>query len=454
MLPNNHTKAAPFRSPAFIVGVGRSGTTLLASILNRHSKVAVTSETHFFRLLEQNGGWEQVKTNWPEKAISFLSGLHHFYLLGIDPHQVTNNVKQPSIGSLFQALGDTFAKQSQKELWIEKTPLHLRYLDEIRTHFPESPILHILRDGRDVALSLCKVNWANKAYIQNLYRWRNELDQAASFLTHDKNLLTIRYENLLTTPTDTIKDVCNFLGISFEPNMLTPDGSESHLLERDSNIKQNVSRPLIPHNSGKWKTELHAALTMGAQWLFKNDLLKWGYAVSTDTPQKLVRIPKHWLVHDNPDHTPPLLLGDKFVSYTAEHNLTICLEDAILLSTPIITNEAIRIAVWEFPEEGIKRYTILSAPRLALQVLAYIARLRLHRVRYAIFIPARRERHKWPYRQLIERFVTRMANAVIHPFNAQENPCADESLNTCNKLIYTSQRDFEQQLTRKMVQHS
>lgn len=442
----------PFESPAFIVGVGRSGTTLLASMLNRHPMVAVTSETHFFRLLEQAGGWKAIQRNWPEGAIAFLSGLHHFYLLNVDPKQVVERINQPSVGSLFKALGDTYAEQSNKPLWIEKTPLHIRYLDAIRAIFPSSPILHIVRDGRDVALSLCKVDWANDSYVQNLHRWGRELDNAETFFKDDNVTLTISYENLLKNPNQTLKKICDFLAISFEPCMLTPDGSEQKLLERDAEEKQNVTKPVLTNNSGKWAGELSPSLYKGSLWLFRESLEKRGYALgeSTGASNGWMRIPRDWLVHDNPDHMPPLQLGDQFVSRAAEHNLAVCMETGELFTTPILKDEAIRILSWRFPADAIATGGASMTLSSIMDVIKGIARFKWMRVRYVWLTHEKTGYHEWPLRLRIEKLVARNAFAVICTCNDHANCTLGTNLGAHEKLLHTSMPDFEEKLIQRI----
>ncbi|MEW5768966.1 MAG: sulfotransferase [Pseudomonadota bacterium] len=313
----------PFTPPAFIVGVGRSGTTLLASILNRHPRVAVTSETHYFRLLGEAGGWEAVARAWPDSAVAFLRGLHQFHLLQMEPHAVVERVRQPSEAALFQALGDRYAEQAGKPLWIEKTPLHLRHLPRIRRLFPHARVLHILRDGRDVAASLCKVRWASDGYVQNLHRWRTELAQAEPFLAQDPHTLTLRYEDLLAAPEATVARACEFLGVEFVPAMLVPDGSEWRLCGRDTRDKRNIALPLLSDNSGKWATALDPALALGAQWLFRADLERWGYEVVSPPPAGRLPTPRSELLCDDPDHIAALPLGDAFVAAAAARGLAI-----------------------------------------------------------------------------------------------------------------------------------
>lgn len=414
--------------------------------------VAVTSETHFFRLLDQAGGWNAIQRDWPNEAISFLSGLHHFYLLNVDAKQIVERANHSSVASLFQALGDTFAEQSKKPLWIEKTPLHIRHLEAIRESFPCSPILHIVRDGRDVALSLCKVDWANNGYVQNLYRWDRELSHAASFLQEDKGTLTISYEGLLSSSSETLEKVCDFLGIPFEPCMLTPDGSERKLLEWGTMEKLNVTKPILTNNSGKWANELTPSLYKGSQWLFRESLGKRGYAVeeSPVTPSGWVRVPRDWLVHDNLDYMPSLQLGDQFVSRAAEQDWAIRMETGELFTTPLLKGEAIRILPWCFPSDTISDGGTSVAFRTLVDIIKEIARFKLKRVRYAWLATKKSESHKWPLCLRTEKLVARNAFAVICACDDPANCTLGAILDSREPVLHISIPDFEEKLIERM----
>ncbi len=163
-----------FTPPGFIVGVGRSGTTLLASILNRHPEICVTPETHFFRLVyNYPGGIKNFERRWPYSLKEIMQKMHP--TKGWQPNSniiIERFNSYPGIAAIFKAIGEDIAAKNNKKLWLEKTPNHIIYLSFIRKLFPNAPIIHIVRDARDVGLSLLRMKWASNSYLENLLHWK------------------------------------------------------------------------------------------------------------------------------------------------------------------------------------------------------------------------------------------------------------------------------------------
>ncbi|MFO7537303.1 MAG: sulfotransferase, partial [Chloroflexota bacterium] len=171
------------KPPIFIVGVQRSGTTLLAALLAAHSRLSCGPETHFFRWLAQTEPdllcAEEV---WPETAVSFLNRINHtnykgegkrplLAKYGLSESDVAAYLqnKRPSVAAVLAAVTEPYMHHVGKQRWVEKTPDHIEYLPLIRTHFPDSPIIYIVRDPRDVALSLMKVPWGATSLLEGLF---------------------------------------------------------------------------------------------------------------------------------------------------------------------------------------------------------------------------------------------------------------------------------------------
>ena len=153
--------------PIFIVGTPRSGTTLLASMLSAHSRMACGPETHFFSKLTPQIEREIIKPkNWPDAAINYIASLevngekvHRLFNISLNEIKQFLDECQPSISSALESLTHQFATKNMKKRWIEKTPMHLMYLASILSFFPNAKLIRIVRDPRDVALSLQKVAW-------------------------------------------------------------------------------------------------------------------------------------------------------------------------------------------------------------------------------------------------------------------------------------------------------
>jgi hypothetical protein len=153
--------------PVFVVGAPRSGTTLLAAMLNAHRRLACGNETHFFEGL--SGAVVDHLTDrrhWPRRACDYVSRLKHVGKTMFDLYQVDSEGyatalarERPSISAILTSFMTIHLAQTRKVRWVEKTPGHLKRFRLIREHFPDSPVICIFRDPRDVALSLVRAPW-------------------------------------------------------------------------------------------------------------------------------------------------------------------------------------------------------------------------------------------------------------------------------------------------------
>ena len=82
----------------------------------------------------------------------------------------------------------------------KNTPTHLIHLREIRRHYPDAPVIRIIRDPRDVALSLLNVPWGPSSFAAAVLHWWNSDELSASFFETDRNCMTLRFEDVVMNP--------------------------------------------------------------------------------------------------------------------------------------------------------------------------------------------------------------------------------------------------------------
>lgn len=266
--------------PIFIIGCPRSGTTLLSSILNRHSEVCVTPELHYFGKLDSLNK----EINSTSEAIEVYNSLINKNLIGISNDTLARELNTLDNGEFkkntFLAICNAYKNKKGKTTCIEKTPDNVRFIKEILALFPNALFIYITRDGRDVALSLEKVNWdwPYRGYYSNLIYW-TETTNSLSKSHHIKspNSHHIKYEDLLDNPQHYVEKICTFIGVAFEQKMLAPDGSESDLIEEGTTIKENIKKNVITTNKDKWEKILSPAQTLLSWRLASIELKKLGY---------------------------------------------------------------------------------------------------------------------------------------------------------------------------------
>ena len=224
---------AQTRSPTFIIGCPRSGTTLLQSLLTAHPKIASFPESHFFNsLIPKQNNWRRklliASCKAKPRFKEFLNEIEHQELqkcLPILPIFMIQYVRA------FTKVLDTLTQQQGKSIWLEKTPIHLHHISYIEKFLPEAKFIHVIRNGTDVVASLYEVThkypeaWDGERDIDTcIHRWIKDVKISLSYL-HKSNHALIRYEDLVGDTNSVIKELCNFIGVNFTQAMLDEYGA-------------------------------------------------------------------------------------------------------------------------------------------------------------------------------------------------------------------------------------
>lgn len=223
----------------FIVGCSRSGTTLLSVLLDRHSRLCVTPETAFFGELAP-----QLPTISDDQALlPLLRSWRRLPELHLEAEAVLARLAaqgwQPTAGNLLASLLDLYAQAQGKQRCGEKTPQHLAHVDTILRCFPNAKIICLLRDGREVALSLRAMPWWGSSDLQAAAdHWKLCLRQMESCVQqYPRQFKVIKFEELAAHPEATLTTVMNYLDERFEPDQLRTDVPSGVVLARSREWK-------------------------------------------------------------------------------------------------------------------------------------------------------------------------------------------------------------------------
>lgn len=224
----------------FLVGSPRSGTTLLQTILTGQADLFTLKETHFFRHLHR---WRPVRwlDRWrldPKRvdaAFRFIT--ENNALEG--SHDWTQVRRLADACRSFDRLMTDETRLRRCRGWLEKSPEHMFFIDEIRRHLPTARFVHILRDGRDVVASL---HDARIKYPDH-WGWLGDLDQMVDLYNRycratRKNsgcadTFVVRYADLVEGDRAVLDGLARFLDL--EPGALS--------LERITSYRPDIVRP-------------------------------------------------------------------------------------------------------------------------------------------------------------------------------------------------------------------
>ena len=271
----------------FIIGTQRSGTTLLRLILNAHSKIAIPEEARFLMpLLNTTYLSKDIKGDELKSLINYLAANDQFKLWNYDSQPYLSWLSQKeqiSLRELIDSMFMSYCRSEGKLMWGDKS-LFFRTIGILTELFPDARFIHIVRDGRDVFDSWRKMDPSkNNAAVMAL-DWRYKLYKIEkSFSAMPKgNQFTLRYEDLLEAPESTIQEICNFLGIVYEPGMLEfHKTSHNYIGEHHSNLIFNA---INKSNSAKWRKNLTRHEALSFNLLAGAYLNKYQYEPALENP--------------------------------------------------------------------------------------------------------------------------------------------------------------------------
>jgi len=212
-----HLAPAPF-----VVGVARSGTTLLRMMLDAHPAMAIPPESYlvlpFLRgrtpLAAMTAG------TFVEKVTSFHTW-PDFGLTRTELQRAVESVPHFTIAAGLRAIYRLYSEARGKPRWGDKTPAYGRHLAAIGALLPEARFLHILRDGRAVAASLRGLWFAPGTTIAEYARhWREEILAIRQEQRSGVPYLEVRYEDLVLAPQGTLERLCAFVDLPPHKAML------------------------------------------------------------------------------------------------------------------------------------------------------------------------------------------------------------------------------------------
>ncbi len=320
----------------FIVGQGRSGTTLLSALLNRHSQLCVTPETHFYQYLAlYPGGIDTFVQQYPNSLRTLFKQMDATDGWTPDPEPIIKQhpkiTHSRQIHLLFLSMGNSIANQLNKAFWLEKSPAHIREIALIDSLHPNQPILHLVRDGRSVAESLTRMNWSSDNFLENCLQWLWTMQYYYRFLKKRNNVLTIRYEDLVIAPEPTLKEVCQFLGLEFETTMLEQNENDNYLIETGHQHKNKIKGAIDPSNIDLWRQKVSQTDQRLADRLLGHELKKWHYDTNDNDYATENRMLVSPFVPDGETH--PVL--DQCIRKIMSENTNLWLDEALNLGEKI-----------------------------------------------------------------------------------------------------------------------
>jgi len=274
--------------PFFIIGAGRSGNTLLRRILQAHTEIHIPPETYVLgktiRAFRRNN-----HLRWEDLVHLTLSIFEHhseFETFEIEPLQklsealISTPKEKRSLAFILNNfyLHHASCHHISFNRWGDKTPMNTFCLERIKSVFPDAQFIHIIRDGCDVVSSYLRAGIYSSVQDAAM-RWEKSIKLASSFChKHSKCCIGVRYEDLVFYPESIVMEICEFLEIDFQEEMLALHVTSGSLgdVQRYSH-HSNVLKPITAANIGKGRILMSKKEQEELQKLIGSTLDKLGY---------------------------------------------------------------------------------------------------------------------------------------------------------------------------------
>ena len=278
----NVVAEAVVRDPCFIVGSPRSGTTLFASLLDRHSSICVPPETQFcFGVLPMG----RVPGETPDHGRIADQVFDYWRIVDLNVSRQEFAARfgrvEASYANAFRCLLECYRENAGTGVVVEKSPLHLHYVDLLLEWFPDAQVFCIVRDGRDVAASITKAPFSHRNPRRHAAEWVYESQLTRQLIErYPDNLFALRFEDLLTEPANVVSNVCKRLGVDFEASQLQADQPSKVVPDWEREWKAQALTEVDPSQAQAWKRRTRGWFEREFSiQVMGDDLAHWNYEV-------------------------------------------------------------------------------------------------------------------------------------------------------------------------------
>jgi Sulfotransferase family len=290
-----------------IVGAPRSGTTLLRLMLDSHPDVAIPPETGFLAVAAQfSSVGDELRRQFFDTVTSFppeAPAWSDFGILKDEYWTALQEIVPFSVAEGYRAFYRTYAARFGKGRWGDKTPTYCMHMKTIEQVLPEAYFIHVIRDGRDVALSLRQMWFSPGHDIETQAKyWSDCVTAARRHGARCRKYLEVRFESIVQETKAVLKTVCEFIALPYSAEMLTYHRRAlDRLVEHRDRVRADGSlvvshadrlrqqaltmQPPQPGRAGSWKGEMSHQERRRFDAVAGDLLRELGYVDSASGPQ-------------------------------------------------------------------------------------------------------------------------------------------------------------------------
>ena len=270
---------------------------MLRLMLDAHPDLAIPPETNFIHLVAEAC---EDASDPPRAFLETVMTHNRWKDLRIEEDLLTQNVaaiKPFDLREAVRALYGLYAEKFGKSRWGDKTPHYVRRMPVIQALLPEAYFIHIIRDGRDVALSVKDLWFGADSVEDAARRWRGSVEKARRHSRKLPHYLEVRYEDLVTDAESTLRKITDFVDLPWNQSMLdyyktadarlsemerdvTAPNGEIKLRGEERNAIHSLTRePPQRNRIGRWRKEMTATDRDRFEAVAGETLRELGYGV-------------------------------------------------------------------------------------------------------------------------------------------------------------------------------
>ncbi len=262
----------PSSHPVFVVGAPRTGTTLVREILNRHPRIHLFDEVHYFeRVWDDRAKLGDLSDPTARRAavervlrIARDFGSDQAVLEVLPPEELESRMIRGGGGhaALLRALLEAGAQLRHADIWGDSSPHDVLYLSTLFEWYPDARVVALVRDPRAFLGSYKNyhrrgVSSYRERYnpVTNSVLWRSSMTAVldAERMPWGCCVLRVRYEDLVRDPGAWVKRMCEHVGVDYDPRMLDVERSNSSFVAETDTGRE---RGIVTTSTERWKTEL------------------------------------------------------------------------------------------------------------------------------------------------------------------------------------------------------
>jgi Sulfotransferase family len=246
----------------FIVGCGRSGTTLLVSMLDSHPQLAIPGESDFIIPVCRKLATVSDPDALIPMFLTEMAASERFSLWGVERDVLKSSLEElrpTSVAQAVRCVYGQYAKLHGKSLYGDKYPEHVLVMDELAELFPESVFIHLIRDPRNTSLALFDAPFGPRSLDAAADYWKIRINAGRSSgrSLGGERYFEVFYEQLVAEPAEALKGVAGFLGIPFDEGQVDFGSAAERQLAMSPDPESDASLALpLTVNIRSWRKDM------------------------------------------------------------------------------------------------------------------------------------------------------------------------------------------------------